>query len=314
MRIHRVLTAAAMLCLATGPALHAQDAAPAAGGRATREHRCGLQGAGEVSADRGERDHQPAVGGGPGRWNAHVPGHPSVPDRPVGRQHRQLLHARQRQRLGLRPLVRARQEPERRLLPELAERHVRGLGPVRVPARSAASMPRCGSARTGAPTAAATPDELLHPGRSRVLLRPLRPDHRRADLPAAEQRRARPFRIRLADPGRPVLRARRGDRRLHLQLLRALRATSSTCPSASRSPSRTRSRSTEKSLPASARPMRAASAGPSRSRSRSCATASPSSPATSAHDRRPVHGRDSRADLQPRRTSTSGSISSGRGN
>ncbi len=52
-------------------------------------------------------------------------------ERPVARQHQQLLHARQREHLGIRALVLPDRQPQRGVLPHVGARDLRGLGAVR---------------------------------------------------------------------------------------------------------------------------------------------------------------------------------------
>ena len=106
-----------------------------------------------------------------------------------GRQHRQLLHARHRQHLGLRALVRARQEPERRLLPDLGPqylRSVRGISAAHVLRIHVVAARRRGLAHAGRRRDPQV--EFLRAGDPGVLLRAVRPAHRRADVSPADQR------------------------------------------------------------------------------------------------------------------------------
>ncbi len=156
-----------------------------------------------VPADRVQRHHQPAVRRGPDQGDVHVAGHPPVHVSPLERRHRQFLHARQRQRLGVRSLVRAHQEPEHRVLPIVAERHVRGVRSVRVAAMVRIQCVSAGRGRLAHHRVDLPPEELLRAGGPRVLLRPLCADHRRSDLPAADLRRA--LAALVAPPGGRVL-------------------------------------------------------------------------------------------------------------
>ena len=149
--------------------------------------------------------------------------------------------------------------------------------------------------------------ELLRAGDPRLLLRAVRAHHRRSDVPPADQPSSRQPRRPAA--GRPVVPGSIGAAPRALQLLGLYENLFNVPVGASIAITHSITVHGEVTPAPRQGELAAASAGASASRSRCCGTASPSSPATSATDRGPVHVGSPAGFERRRRTSTSASTS-----
>ena len=190
---------------------------PAIPDRGQPDGRARKEGPRVVPADRVQRHHQPAVGPGLPRRDVHVARHPQVHERPVDRHHPELLHARQRECLGLRALVRAHQEPERRVLPKFRQRHLRSFGSIRAAASVRIRCVAAGRGRLAHDRVDLPPEELLHGSGAADLPAPETrvpglPDRR--GLCGAAERSPRTLPAAAPEAGRAARPRRRGPRRL----------------------------------------------------------------------------------------------------